>query len=162
MRIGLLTGGGDCPGLNAAIRAITRIALNNHDHVIGFQHGWSGVVNREMRSLTNADTKGILQSGGTILRSAHYHPELHEGGVAAVLATINDENLDALIVIGGDGTLRAAAHLSELGVPIVAIPKTIDNDVAGTSRCIGFETARLQPLPKRSTGYRQPERVTIA
>jgi 6-phosphofructokinase 1 len=141
MRIGLLTGGGDCPGLNAAIRAVVRVAAVAGDEVMGFHHGWRGVVDGEAGLLTASDTKGILQSGGTILRTARFHPEEHEGGSAAVLSTIESERLGALIVIGGDGTLGSASRLARLGVPIVGIPKTIDNDVSGTRRCIGFDTA---------------------
>ena len=141
MRIGLLTGGGDCPGLNAAIRAVARVATTAGDEVVGFHHGWRGVVDGDAELLTTAQTKGILQSGGTILRTAGYHPDEHEGGSAAVLATIERDRLDALIVIGGDGTLGSASRLADSGVPIVGVPKTIDNDVSGTYRCIGFDTA---------------------
>lgn len=141
MRIGVLTGGGDCPGLNAAIRAIVRVGGLHDDEVVGFHHGWRGVVEREMSPLESSQIKGILQSGGTILHTDRYHPDLHEGGVEAALATVEEESIDALVVIGGDGTLSAACSLAALGVPIVGIPKTIDNDVAGTSRCIGFDTA---------------------
>ena len=141
MRIGLLTGGGDCAGLNAAIRAAVRAGSSYGDDFVGFHHGWRGVVEDESSSLTTTDTKGILQSGGTILRTAGFHPHEHEGGVAAVLRTVERHQLDALIVIGGDGTLNSANHLAELGVPIVGIAKTIDNDVEGTSHCIGFDTA---------------------
>jgi len=141
VRIGVLTGGGDCPGLNAAIRAVVRVATAAGDEVIGFHHGWRGVVEGDREPLTTAQTKGILQSGGTILRTALYHPDLHEGGTAAALATVERERLDGLVVIGGDGTLGAASRLSDLGAPIVGIPKTIDNDVPGVHRCIGFDTA---------------------
>ena len=141
MRVGLLTGGGDCPGLNAAIRAIVRCATLSHDEIIGFHHGWRGVVEREMSSLTTAETKGILQSGGTILHTDRYHPEQHEGGTDAVCRTVEEERLDALIVIGGDGTLTSASRLAKIGIPLVGIPKTIDNDVVGTMKCIGFDTA---------------------
>jgi 6-phosphofructokinase 1 len=141
MKIGLLTGGGDCPGLNAAIRSVVRVATSAGDSVTGFHHGWRGVVEGDCRALTTAETKGILQSGGTILRTARYHPDEHEGGHEAVLETVQREHLDALIVIGGDGTLGAASRLAVAGVPIVGVPKTIDNDVAGTARCIGFDTA---------------------
>ena len=141
MRIGLLTGGGDCAGLNAAIRAAVRAGSSYGDDFVGFHHGWRGVVEDESSSLTTTDTKGILQSGGTILRTAGFHPHEHEGGVAAVLRTVERHQLDALIVIGGDGTLNSANHLAELGVPIVGIAKTIDNDVDGTSHCVGFDTA---------------------
>ncbi len=141
MRVGVLTGGGDCPGLNAAIRAIVRCATLNQDEVIGFHHGWRGVVEREMSLLTTTETKGILQSGGTILHTDRYHPEQHPGGMDAVRRTVNEERLDALVVIGGDGTLTSASRIARLGVPLVGIPKTIDNDVIGTMKCIGFDTA---------------------
>jgi 6-phosphofructokinase 1 len=141
MRIGLLTGGGDCPGLNAAIRAVVRTGASYDDEVVGFHHGWRGVVDGDASLLTTAETKGLLQSGGTILRTARYHPDEHKGGIAAVLATVERERLDALVVIGGDGTLGSASRLANIGVPIVGIPKTIDNDVTGTKRCIGFDTA---------------------
>ncbi len=141
MRIGLLTGGGDCPGLNAAIRAVVRVAATDGDEVVGFRHGWRGVVEREAWPLTADETKGILQQGGTILGTARYHPDLHEGGLSAATATLEELRIDALIVLGGDGTLGAALKLAELGVPVIGIPKTIDNDVSGTKRCIGFDTA---------------------
>ncbi len=141
MRIGVLTGGGDCPGLNAAIRAIVRCATLNQDEIIGFHHGWRGVVEAEMSLLTTADTKGILQSGGTILHTDRYHPEQHKGGTDAVCRTVEEQRLEALIVIGGDGTLTSASRLSQIGIPLVGIPKTIDNDVIGTTKCIGFDTA---------------------
>lgn len=141
MRIGLLTGGGDCPGLNAAIRAVVRVGGVGGDEILGFHHGWRGVVEGDAELLTPRATKGILQSGGTILRTARFHPDEREGGVGAVLLTVARERLDALIVIGGDGTLSTARRLSEVGVPAVGIPKTIDNDVSGTTRCIGFDTA---------------------
>lgn len=141
MRIGLLTGGGDCPGLNAAIRAVVRVGAASGDEILGFRHGWRGVVEGDATPLTTGDTKGLLQSGGTILRTARYHPDEHDDGISAVLAITKRERLDALIVIGGDGTLTSASHLADVGVPIVAIAKTIDNDVLGTERCIGFDTA---------------------
>jgi 6-phosphofructokinase 1 len=141
VRIGLLTGGGDCAGLNAAIRAAVRAGSSYGDEFVGFHHGWRGVVEGDASPLTLAETKGLLQSGGTILRTAGYHPQEHEGGVAAVLENVEHNRLDALIVIGGDGTLGSANHLAQLGLPIVGIAKTIDNDVGGTNRCIGFDTA---------------------
>lgn len=141
MRLGLLTGGGDCPGLNAAIRAVVRVGETYGDTIIGFHHGWLGVVEGEVSPLTTSDTKGLLQSGGTVLRTARYHPDEHDGGIDATLATVDRERLDGLIVIGGDGTLSSAHNLTELGIPIIGIPKTIDNDVRGTRRCIGFDTA---------------------
>lgn len=141
MRIGLLTGGGDCPGLNAAIRAITRVGRDLGDEVVGYVHGWKGLAEGAGHVLTPEETRGILQSGGTILRTARYHPDEHEGGTEAVFATAARDRLDALVVIGGDGTLSSASRLGRLGLPVVGVPKTIDNDVAGTHRCVGFDTA---------------------
>src|ERR1035438_9905491 len=148
MRIGLLTGGGDCAGLNAAIRAAVRAGSSYGDEFLGFHHGWRGVVENEFSPLTPYETKGILQSGGTILRSAGFHPQEHDGGVAAVMSSVERNRLDALIVIGGDGTLGSAHHLAQLGLPIVGIAKTIDNDVPGTNHCIRSEehTSELQSL----------------
>jgi 6-phosphofructokinase 1 len=141
MRIGLLTGGGDCAGLNATIRAIVRVGNARGDEIIGFHHGWKGVVEGEVTPLSYSQTRGLLHIGGTILRTAGFHPEEHENGVKAVLDTVARERLDDMIVIGGDGTLGSARHLANLGVPIIGIAKTIDNDVSGTDRCIGFYTA---------------------
>ncbi len=141
MRIGLLTGGGDCPGLDAAIRAVVRVGEDTGDEIIGFRHGWRGVVDGEAWLLTTEATKGILQQGGTILGTARYHPDEHEGGVDGVLATVDRARIDVLIVIGGDGTLGSGHQMALSGLPVVGIPKTIDNDVSGTNRCIGFDTA---------------------
>ena len=141
MRVGLLTGGGDCPGLNAAIRAVVRVATRDGNEVVGFHHGWRGVVDGEASLLSWETTRGILGSGGTVLRTARYHPHEHVGGLDAVVRTVRHERLDALVVVGGDGTLGAAARVADRGVPVVGIPKTIDNDVPGTTRCIGFDTA---------------------
>ncbi len=141
MRLGLLTGGGDCPGLNAAIRAVVRVASGEGDQVVGFHHGWRGVVGDDASPLTWEMTRGILHSGGTILRTARYHPHEHPGGLEAVEHAVRSEKLDALVVIGGDGTLGAGARVAACGIPVVGIPKTIDNDVPGTTRCIGFDTA---------------------
>jgi len=141
MRIGLLTGGGDCPGLDAAIRAVVRVGEDSGDEIIGFRHGWRGVVDGEAWPLTTQETKGILQQGGTILGTARYHPDEHEGDVDKVRAAIDRSRIDVLVVIGGDGTLGSAHQLALSGIPVVGIPKTIDNDVPGTNRCIGFDTA---------------------
>ena len=141
MRIGLLTGGGDCPGLNAAIRAVTRLGRLVGDEVIGYAHGLRGLAEGDGHVLTADETRGILQSGGTILHTARFHPDEHPGGTEAVLATVARDRLDGVIVLGGDGTLSAASRLARHGLPVVGIPKTIDNDVTGTARCIGFDTA---------------------
>ncbi|GIG29451.1 6-phosphofructokinase [Cellulomonas marina] len=142
MRIGLLTGGGDVPGLNAAIRAVVKRGEGTHGHsLIGFRNGWRGVVDGDVVPLGRPQIRNVLPVGGTLLGTARYHPHADDGGIDAVLATLEAERIDALICIGGDGTLHAASKVAEAGVRIVAIPKTIDNDVWGTDRSIGFDTA---------------------
>ncbi len=142
MRIGLLTGGGDCPGLNAAIRAVVKQGTGEYGHtVIGFRNGWRGVVEGDVFPLSRSDIRNILPVGGTLLGTARFHPSAEDGSMDTVLATIEAERLDALICIGGDGTLHAASKVAEAGVDIVAIPKTIDNDVEGTDLSIGYHTA---------------------
>ncbi|MFM8944064.1 MAG: 6-phosphofructokinase [Actinomycetota bacterium] len=140
-RIGVLTGGGDCPGLNAAIRAIVRRGRDVHGwDPIGFHDGWRGVVDANVVDLTPATIRGILPRGGTILGSSGFDP-FRAGGAERVREVLRDLRLDGSIAIGGEGTLGLAARLADDGVPIVGIPKTIDNDLAGTDACIGFATA---------------------
>jgi 6-phosphofructokinase 1 len=140
-RIGVLTGGGDAPGLNAAIRAIVRRGIGHHgDEIFGFRDGWRGVVDADVIELSIASVRGILHHGGTILGSSGTNP-FHEGGIEAVRQTVEDLRLDGLIAIGGEGTLSAAARATREGVPVVGVPKTIDNDLFGTDACIGFRTA---------------------
>lgn len=142
MRIGLLTGGGDCPGLNAAIRAVVKHGVGTYGHtIIGFRNGWKGVAEGDVWPMTRNDIRGVLDTGGTLLGTARFHPHSEDGGLDAVLATLEAERVEALICIGGDGTLHAASKVAEHGIKIVAIPKTIDNDVEGTDRSIGFDTA---------------------
>jgi 6-phosphofructokinase 1 len=142
MRLGVLTGGGDCPGLNAAIRAVVRRGVRTHGiEFVGFEDGWRGVVDDRCEPLGVPETRGILPRGGTILGSSGLDPYRVEDGRDLVIATLERHELDGLIAIGGEGTLRAAARLGQDGVPIVGIPKTIDNDVAGTDVTIGFQTA---------------------
>lgn len=142
MRLGILTGGGDCPGLNAVIRAVVRTAEGMHgDSVIGYRHGWHGVTEGRSIELTGASTHAILAAGGTMLGTSRYHPSEHEGAVERALDTLNRDRIATLLVIGGDGTLLEARLMAELGVRVVGISKTIDNDVPGTDRCVGFDTA---------------------
>lgn len=142
MRIGLLTGGGDCPGLNAAIRAIVKQGLGEYGHqIIGFRNGWKGVVDGDIQPLERQHIRNVLSMGGTLLSTARFHPREEDGSMDAVLQTLEAEKIEALICIGGDGTLHAASKVADAGVKIVAIPKTIDNDVAGTDLSIGFHTA---------------------
>jgi 6-phosphofructokinase 1 len=142
MRLGVLTGGGDCPGLNAAIRAVVRRGVRGHGiEFVGFEDGWRGVVEDRCEPLGVPETRGILPRGGTILGSSGLDPYRVEDGRDRVRSTLERHGLDGLIAIGGEGTLRAAARLGEDGVRVVGIPKTIDNDVAGTDVTIGFQTA---------------------
>jgi phosphofructokinase-like protein len=140
MRIGILTGGGDCPGLNAVIRAVARRVFDADDEVIGVLHGWRGLVEGQFRELGPIDVSGILPRGGTILKTSRTNPYKVEGGVDRVLA--NMRQLDALVAIGGEDTLGVAARLhSEHQLHIVGVPKTIDNDLSGTDYTFGFDTA---------------------
>ena len=142
MRVGVLTGGGDVPGLNAAIRAVVKRGEGSHGHsIVGFRNGWKGVVDGDVRPLTRQDIRNVLPTGGTLLGTSRFHPHRNPGGVEAVLATLEQERIEALICIGGDGTLGAASEVAKAGVRVVGIPKTIDNDVWGTDRSIGFDTA---------------------
>ena len=142
MRVGLLTGGGDVPGLNAAIRAVVKRGEGEHGHtIVGFRNGWKGVADGDVQPLGRQDIRNVLATGGTLLGTARFHPHRNEGGVEAVLATLEAERIDALICIGGDGTLDAASKISEAGINVIGIPKTIDNDVWGTDYSIGFDTA---------------------
>ncbi len=142
MRIGMLTGGGDCPGLNAVIRAAVRKGINFYgDEFVGFMEGWRGVIDDKTMPLNLETTSGILQRGGTILRSSRTNVKKVEGGFEKCLANIRKHNLDALIALGGDDTQSISVELIERGVPCVGVPKTIDNDLSGTDVCFGFDTA---------------------
>ena len=142
-RFGLLTGGGDCPGLNAAIRAVVRRATEQHNtNVYGFRNGWQGVLDGRVEPLTHEATLGILHRGGTILGTSRVNPISTPGGVDRITEALDVHRLDGLIVIGGEGTLSAATALHrEHGIPLIGIPKTIDNDLGGTQFTIGFATA---------------------
>ena len=142
MRVGILTGGGDCPGLNAVIRAAVRKGIFHYkDEFTGFIEGWRGVVENKTRPLDLDAVSGILQLGGTILRTSRTNPRKIEGGIDKCLATIKANRLDALITIGGDDTQGFANVLIEKGIKVVGVPKTIDNDLSGTDACFGFDTA---------------------
>jgi ATP-dependent phosphofructokinase / diphosphate-dependent phosphofructokinase len=143
VRVGLLTGGGDCPGLNAVIRAVVRRGLAEPGHsFVGFRHGWAGVLADEAIELTLLSTAGILPRGGTILGTSRTNPFADGAdGVAAVRRTLRAREIDALIPIGGEDTLGVALRLHEAGIPVVGVPKTIDNDLGGTDVTFGFQTA---------------------
>ncbi len=143
MRVGLLTGGGDCPGLNAVIRAVVRKGEMVHgDVVVGFLDSWDGVIERRTMALDVRSLRGMLPRGGTLLGTRRGSPYDRPGGPQAVVKTFADMNLDALIVVGGNGTLSVASSLFEdFGLPIIGVPKTIDNDIVGTDTTFGFNTA---------------------
>ncbi len=142
MRLGLLTGGGDCPGLNAVIRAVVRKGIDAYDdELLGFRDGWRGVLDDVSVQLTIESTRGILPRGGTILGSSRTNPDKREGGTALVRETLARHRLDGLITIGGEDTLGAANRLSESGINVIGVPKTIDNDLGATDVTFGFDTA---------------------
>lgn len=141
MQIGVLTGGGDCGGLNAAIRAIVIRAAQNGHTVIGVMDGWAGMVEGRGEPLTVKAVAGIMGLGGTILGSSRTNPEKIPDGIERVERSFRTLGLDALIGIGGDDTLSVAAKLAARGLPVVGVPKTMDNDLNATDACIGFETA---------------------
>lgn len=142
-RIGLLTGGGDCPGLNAAIRAVVRRAIDGYGFdVVGFKRGWSGPIEGLIEPLTKLAVSGILPKGGTILGTSRTNPAKIEDGYLKIKENLKKFGLDALIAIGGNDTLGVAANMFiKYNFPIICIPKTIDNDVVGTDYTIGFDTA---------------------
>ena len=155
-RVGILTGGGDCPGLNAVIRAVAKTAMHQHDlEVFGIEDGFLGLVQNRIRPLTNTDVSNILTVGGTILGSsnkcnpAHYATQTNGGEVEfhdvtdRCLEHIEHHQLDAMVVIGGDGTMSGAANFVNHGVVCMGVPKTIDNDLEGTDVTFGFSTARF-------------------
>src|SRR3982074_3753893 len=141
MRIGVLTGGGDAPGLNAAVRAVSRRAFQLGHQVSGIKNGWGGAMVGDMSNFTLADVRGILHLGGTILGTSRTNPMKEENGVRRTLTMLKSCGVDGLVAIGGDDTLSVAKALHESGYPVVGVPKTIDNDLSATEFCIGFDTA---------------------
>jgi phosphofructokinase-like protein len=142
-RVGLLTGGGDCPGLNAVIRAVVRRGLVDAEHsFVGFRYGWAGVLDNDAFELGLESTAGILPRGGTILGTSRTNPfTAGRDGAGEIRRTLRERGVDALIPIGGEDTLGAALRLHREGIPIVGVPKTIDNDLGGTDMTVGFQTA---------------------
>ena len=163
--MGVLTSGGDCPGLNAVIRSVVHRAVVDHgDEVIGFRDGWKGLLAGDWRKLDLDAVGGILARGGTILGSSRVQPARLRDGVERVKGHLADLGLDALIPIGGEGTLKAARLLSDAGLPIVGVPKTIDNDIAGTDVTFGFDTAvgvATEALDRLKTTAESHQRVLI-
>ncbi|HEV8049521.1 MAG TPA: ATP-dependent 6-phosphofructokinase [Thermoplasmata archaeon] len=141
MRIGVLTGGGDCPGLNAAVRAVVYRASTKGHEVLGFLDGWRGVRDDLARELTPADVADVVGRGGTMLGSSRTNPFAKPGDAEQVLATLDRRRIEALVVIGGDDTLSAGRELAKRGRTVVGVPKTMDNDVAATDWTFGFDSA---------------------
>jgi phosphofructokinase-like protein len=142
MRIGVLTGGGDCPGLNAVIRAVVRKGTKDGHNVVGFKNGWAGVMEGHSVELTHENTSGILHRGGTILGTSRTNPFKIDGGAEKVKASLEAAGIQALVPIGGEDTLGVAGRLwTESGQPVVGVPKTIDNDLDKTDFTFGFQTA---------------------
>ncbi len=139
--VGVLTGGGDCPGLNAVIRGVVCRAEEHGFDVVGIRDGWEGLMTDRVVPLDRDDVRGILGRGGTILGTSRMDPYVHGDGLASCEKTLNSNGIDRIVVVGGDGTLRSAMGLADEGLHVIGVPKTIDNDIAGTDVTFGFETA---------------------
>ncbi len=165
MRIGVLTGGGDCPGLNAVIRAVVRKGVEVYGHdFVGFRDGWRGPLEADTVPLTVTEVRGILPRGGTILGSSRTNPLKVDGGVSRIADTLAAEGVDALIAIGGEDTLGVAATLAAAGVPVLGVPKTIDNDLGATDYTFGFDTAvniAMEAIDRLHTTAESHHRVLI-
>lgn len=136
-----MTAGGDCPGLNAVIRAVvTRLTGDGHT-AVGVMNGWEGLMRNDCRIMTRDDVRGLVARGGTVLGTSRLDPYVHGDGYASIRSTVEQTGIERLIVIGGDGTLRTAVRLEQEGLGVVGVPKTIDNDLAGTDMTLGFDTA---------------------
>ena len=163
-RIGVLTSGGDAPGMNAAIRAVTRSAIYNNLQVIGFRRGYEGLLDGDGIPLTASSVGGIVLRGGTILRTARCERFKRPEGIREGLLRLKEYDIDALAVIGGDGSFHGALELYKLGFPVIGIPATIDNDMAGTDCTIGFDTAcntALQCIEKLRDTASSHDRIFI-
>jgi phosphofructokinase-like protein len=141
MSIGVLTAGGDCPGLNAAIRGVVARATAGGAEVIGIEEGWQGLMSGNVSLLTRDDVRGILGRGGTILGTSRIDPYVHGEGLGSLRETLERHDIETVVVIGGDGSLRTAARLQDDGLRVIGVPKTIDNDIGGTDVSLGFHTA---------------------
>ncbi len=142
MKIGMLTGGGDCPGLNAVIRAVVRKGTFHYqDEFVGFMEGWRGLLEEKTMPLDLETVGGILPRGGTILRTSRTNPAKHSDGLQRCADNLKENGCEALIAIGGDDTLSVAQKLFQNGIKVIGVPKTIDNDLAGTDFTFGFDTA---------------------
>lgn len=164
MRLGILTNGGDCPGLNAAIRAVVRRSLEGGHTVTGIRNGWVGAMSGDLFPLERKTVSGILPVSGTILGTSRKSPRDVQGGYESVIRNLQAASVEALIVLGGDGTMGATLEIHKRGFPVIGIPKTIDNDVNGTEDCIGFDTAAtevMQSLDRLHTSVVSEHRVMV-
>lgn len=141
MKIGVLTGGGDCPGLNPCIRGVVMRAMDYNDEVIGIKEGWAGLLEKNFTPLSLKDVEEIVDKGGTIIGTSRANPEKVKDGIAKCIANFKDLGLDALIAIGGNDTLKIAKRLHENNIPVVGVPKTMDNDLSGTDYTFGFDSS---------------------
>ena len=164
-KIGILTGGGDCPGLNPVIRAVVRKGLNEGFEIIGIKNGWKGIVENDTVKLDMQSVSGILSKGGTILGTSRTNPYKKEGDVEKVKKNIRELGLDTLIAVGGEDTLGVAARLFKEGVKVVGVPKTIDNDLSSTDYTFGFDTAiniAMDCIDRLHTTAESHHRVMVA
>jgi 6-phosphofructokinase len=166
MRVALLTGGGDCPGLNAVIRAVVRKGISEFGFdFLGFRDGWKGPIENLTCELGDPQVRDILSQGGTILGSSRTNPFKIDGGVEQIKANLASNGVDALIAIGGEDTLGVATKLADLGVNVVGVPKTIDNDLSGTDFTFGFDTAvqiATDAIDRLNTTAESHHRVLVA
>src|SRR3954462_7964322 len=165
MRVGVLTGGGDCPGLNAVIRAVVRKGVGVHGFdFVGYRDGWKGPLEGNTMDLGVPQVRGILPRGGTILGSSRTNPFKVEGGVEQIKRNLADLGVDALVAIGGEDTLGVATKLHDLGVKVVGVPKTIDNDLNATDFTFGFDTAvniAMEAIDRLHTTAESHHRVLV-
>ena len=165
MRVGVLTGGGDCPGLNAVIRAVVRKGVSEYGmDFVGYRDGWKGPLEGLTMELGVPQVRGILPRGGTILGSSRTNPFSVDDGVDHITANLREHGVEALIAIGGEDTLGVATKLSEMGVSVVGVPKTIDNDLSGTDFTFGFDTAvniAMEAIDRLHTTAESHHRVLV-
>lgn len=164
MKIGVLTGGGDCPGLNPVIRAVVRCSIQNGHEVVGFTQGWKGLLENTYIQLDLDAVSGILHRGGTILRSSRTNVYKIPDGEARIIKNLKESGIDALVAIGGEDTLGVATKLAEAGVNVVGVPKTIDNDLNATDYTFGFDTAvniAMEAIDRLHTTAESHNRVMV-
>ena len=164
MKIGILNGGGDCAGLNAVTRAVVRKSDEYGYEVIGIRHGWAGLINLDTVPLSWNDVSNIINQGGTILHTTRTNPFRTKEGPEQVLRNIKQLGLDALIAVGGEDTLSVAAKFSQLGLKVVGVPKTIDNDIVIADMTFGFDTAvnvTIEAIDRIQTTAESHDRIMV-